>query len=147
MKLFETILIATDGSEKNRAALDAGLRIARSCGSHTWVIYVIDTNVSAPVQYGTALASPGEPEINVDSDSEARQITSQIRTLAGDTPITMVIRRGKPAREIVRFAAEKTADLIIIGSLGKGGLERVLLGSVSDEVVRTASGNVLVVKG
>jgi nucleotide-binding universal stress UspA family protein len=57
-----------------------------------------------------------------------------------------VIREGKPAAEIIRFAAEKKADLIVIGSRGKGGLERLLLGSVADEVVRTAPCSVLVVK-
>jgi nucleotide-binding universal stress UspA family protein len=147
MKLFETILIATDGSDKNRAAINEGLKIAHVCGSKAWVIYVIDTSLSAPIQYSTALAGPGKPEVNLELEDEAQQISDHIRNLAGNVPIIIVIRRGKPATEIIRFAAEKKVDLIVIGSLGKGGLERVLLGSVSDEVVRTSPGKVLVVKG
>jgi nucleotide-binding universal stress UspA family protein len=146
MKLFETILIATDGSDRNRAAVDEGLKIARACGSQVWAIYVVDTSVFAPVQYGTAMAGPGKTEVNRELNDEAQQVAGRIRDRAGGVPVSVVIREGKPAAEIIRFAAEKKTGLIVIGSRGKGGLERLLLGSVADEVVRTAPCSVLVVK-
>jgi nucleotide-binding universal stress UspA family protein len=146
MKLVETIVIATDGSDRNRAAVDEGLKIARACGSQVWAIYVIDTSVFAPVQYGSAMAGPGNTEVNRELDDEAQQVVGRIRDLAGELQVGMVIREGKPAAEIIRFAAENKAGLIVIGSRGKGGLERLLLGSVADEVVRTAPCSVLVVK-
>jgi nucleotide-binding universal stress UspA family protein len=145
-KLVKTILIATDGSERNRTAVDEGLKIARVFGSRVWAIYVVDTSVFAPVQYGTAMAGPGNMEVNRELNDEAQQVASRIRDRAGEIPVSVVIREGKPAAEIIRFAAEKKADLIVIGSRGKGGLERLLLGSVADEVVRTAPCSVLVVK-
>ena len=146
MNLAETILIATDGSDRNRTAIEEGLKIARLCGSKIWAIYVVDTSVFAPVQYGTAMAGPGKTEVNRELDDETEQIATRVRDLAGGVPVNMVIREGRPAAEIIRFAAEKKADLIVIGSRGKGGIERLLLGSVADEVVRTAPCSVLVVK-
>lgn len=147
MKLFESILIATDGSAKNKEAIEVGLNIARAYGSKVWAIYVIDTGLSSPIQYSTALACPGIPDVIMDLDDEAKQASDRVRAIAGDVPVTIVVREGKPAPEIIRFATEKKADLIVIGSRGKGGFERLLLGSVADEVVRAAHGNVLVVKG
>jgi len=57
-----------------------------------------------------------------------------------------VILEGKPAAEIVRYAREKEIDLIVIGTQGKRGIERILLGSVAESIIRTAPCKVLVVK-
>jgi nucleotide-binding universal stress UspA family protein len=54
---------------------------------------------------------------------------------------------GHPAEEIVNFAEKNGVDLIIVGSLGKSGIERFLIGSVSENVFRNAKGPVLVIRG
>ena len=60
--------------------------------------------------------------------------------------IFLPFSREKPAADIIRFATEKGIDLIIIGTQGKRGLERLLLGSVAEQVIRLAPCKVLVVK-
>jgi nucleotide-binding universal stress UspA family protein len=77
---------------------------------------------------------------------EAEDALARIRTIADGVNLETVILEGKPAAEIVRFAGEKGIDLIVIGTQGKRGLERLLLGSVAEQVIRTAPCKVLVVK-
>lgn len=141
-RLFEKILIATDGSERNRAAVEEALRIARVCGSTVYATYVMDLNIS-----GTASA-----DVMVMRDTwtiiqkEAEDTLANIRTKAEGVNLETVVLEGKPAAEIVRFATENEIDLIVIGTLGKRGFERLLLGSVAEYVVRSAPCKVLVVK-
>jgi len=139
--LFTKILVATDGSDKNRAAVDEGLRIGRACGVPAHVVYVADIS---------ALGS-GSPDLMIGSTwemvlREGEKALARIRDMAGDVALETVILEGKPAAEIVRYAREKEIDLIVIGTQGKRGIERILLGSVAESIIRTAPCKVLVVK-
>jgi nucleotide-binding universal stress UspA family protein len=135
------ILIATDGSEKNRAALDEGIRIARTTGATVYAVYVIDT--------GTFSSMSGDIPLGDTYrvfHAEAEQAFARIQSLAGEVKVETSILEGHPAAEIVKFAAAKKIDLIVIATQGKKGLERLLLGSVAEEIIRSAPCNVLVVK-
>jgi nucleotide-binding universal stress UspA family protein len=139
--LFGRILIATDGSEKNRVALDEGIRIARATGATVYAVYVIDmgtfTSMSAEVPLGDTYRV---------FKSEAEQAFDRIKAIAGEVKVETIILDGRPATEIVRFAAKNKIDLIVIATQGKKGLERLLLGSVAEEIIRSAPCKVLVVK-
>jgi nucleotide-binding universal stress UspA family protein len=139
--LFKKILIATDGSEKNRSALDEGLRIARACGSVVYAVYVIDmsafSSTSGEIPMGDTYRMLEE---------EGRQAMSRVQALAGDVSMEMSVLEGRPATEIVELAKTKDVDLLVIGTHGKKGLERLLLGSVAESVIRSAPCKVLVVK-
>jgi len=140
--LFHRILIATDGSEKNRPALDEALRVGRSIpGATLYAVYVIDT--------GTFSTMSGDIPLG-DTYSvfkaEAEQAFARMRSEAGDLRVETDILEGRPAAEVVKFATKKKIDLIVIGTQGKRGLERFLLGSVAEEIIRSAPCKVLVVK-
>lgn len=77
---------------------------------------------------------------------EADAALARIRTMAEGVDLETVTLEGKPAAEITRFAAENKIDLIVIGTRGKRGFERLLLGSVAEQVVRSSPCKVLVVK-
>jgi nucleotide-binding universal stress UspA family protein len=77
---------------------------------------------------------------------EAEDTLARIRTKAEGVNLETVVLEGKPTAEIVRFASENEIDLIVIGTQGKRGFERLLLGSVAEHVVRSAPCKVLVVK-
>ena len=77
---------------------------------------------------------------------EADAALDRVRTMAEGVNLETVILEGKPAAEIVRFATENGIDLIVIGTQGKRGFERLLLGSVAEQVIRSAPCKVLVVK-
>lgn len=139
--LFGRILIATDGSEKNRAALDEGIRIARATGATVHAVYVIDTgtfsSMSAEIPLGDTYSV---------FKAEAEEAFARIKSMAEDVKVETTILEGRPAAEIMKFAARERIDLIVISTQGKKGLERLLLGSVAEEIIRSAPCKVLVVK-
>ncbi len=145
-KLFAKILIATDGSEKNRAAVAEAIRIGRASGSAIFAVYVIDTSVTGSMGTGTSPASRGMSGTWRRISAEAEQSLAQVRQLAGDLPVDTRVLQGLPYEQIVRFAKEEGIDLIVIGTLGKSAIEALLLGSVADRVIRTAPCDVLVVR-
>jgi nucleotide-binding universal stress UspA family protein len=139
--LFSRILIATDGSEKNRAALEEGIKVGRRCGAILYAVYVIDTGTFSTMSGDIPLGDTYRV-----FQAEAGQAFARVRTLAGDVKVETAILEGRPATEIVKFARKKKIDLIVIGTQGKRGLERLLLGSVAEEIIRSAPCKVLVVK-
>jgi nucleotide-binding universal stress UspA family protein len=70
----------------------------------------------------------------------------QLRPLNPDIPVEHVLLAGDPAEELLRYAAEAGVDLIVMGTHGRTGLERLLMGSVAEKVLRGALCSVLVVK-
>ncbi|MDD1694052.1 MAG: universal stress protein [Methanoregula sp.] len=140
-QLFEKIVIATDGSERNRAAVEEALQIGRVCGSTVTAAYVIDLGA-----FESASADIVIRDTWAVIQKEADAALARVRTMADGVNLETVILEGKPAAEIVKFAAENKSDLIVIGTQGKRGLERLLLGSVAEQVVRSAPCKVLVVK-
>jgi nucleotide-binding universal stress UspA family protein len=139
--LFEKILIATDGSERNKAAVQEALKIGRECGSTVVAAYVIDL--------GTFESAPADIAMRdtwTVIQREADATLARVRDLAEGVNLETVLLEGKPAAEIVRYAAENGIDLIVIGTQGKRGLERLLLGSVAEHVIRSAPCKILVVK-
>jgi nucleotide-binding universal stress UspA family protein len=139
--LYTTILVATDGSAMNRAALDEALRIGRACGSVVHAVYVADTST---LETGPADMMVGEAWDILPREGE--RALARFREVAGDVHLETALLYGKPAEEIVRYAREKGVDLIVIGTQGKQGIARLLLGSVAENVIRTAPCKVLVVR-
>ena len=139
--LFTKILVATDGSKMNLDAVEEALRIGRACGSPVHAVYVSDTS--------TLESGPADMMIGDAWDvmqREAEEALDRVRGKAGGVLLETVILEGKPAEEIVKYAREKGIDLIVIGTQGKRGIERLLLGSVAENIIRSAPCKVLVVK-
>lgn len=106
-----------------------------------FVAYVIDTGTFSTMSGDIPLGDTYRV-----FKSEAEQAFARIHSLAGDMNVETAILEGRPATEMVKFAARKKIDLIVIGTQGKRGLERLLLGSVAEEIIRSAPCKVLVVK-
>ena len=100
--LFGTILVATDGSEKNRAAVEEAVRIGRTGGSVVHAVYVADT---------ASLDSASADIVISDTwellQREGEQALNRVRGMAGGVHLETVILEGKPAAEIVKYAGEK----------------------------------------
>jgi nucleotide-binding universal stress UspA family protein len=124
------IVVAYDDPES--ATLDRAAELAESVGAE-----LIVTNVTAPVELEDAANAAGAAQAKLDG---AR------RRLAGrKLPVDFVPIAGPPGEEIVRLADERGADLIVVGTRKKGFFERLVEGSVNQEVLRRASCDVLVV--
>lgn len=139
--LFERILIATDGSEKNRPAVRKGLEIARLCGSTLYAIYVIDETLMTSAQMDVLT-----DDVYVKLKAEGEEAIEQVKRLADGTAVEGLLLSGTPAHVITDFAVKNKVDLIVVGSQGKSGLERIILGSIAENIIRMADCMVLVVK-
>jgi nucleotide-binding universal stress UspA family protein len=148
------ILLATDGSEEARLAAAATADLARQTGSELHAVYVgaaLDRGVYASVPGG----SPGVPAGPLPGayQDEARRaarelLESEVKRIkaTGGGVTAEHLRVGRADRQIVALAEELDADLVAVGSRGRSGARRALLGSVSDSVVRHAHCSVLVVR-
>ena len=141
-KIFDKILIATDGSDNSKAAVEKGLMIARQCESAVYVVYVIDMSTLS----AAPLVTPAAVDVFHQLEVEGKNAVERVKTMANDLNVKTFVISGRPAHEITEFAVENKVDLIVIGSHGTGGIERMLLGSVADKVIRTANQPVLVVR-
>jgi nucleotide-binding universal stress UspA family protein len=124
---FKNVLIATDGSKYGDAAASEALGIAKRCGSSLIVISV----ASSGAEFGSA-------KDNVKKVTETAE-KEGIKTKE-------VVAKGKPYEAIVETSKQKRADLIVLGSHGRAGLERLLMGSVTERVIGHSEAAVLVVK-
>jgi len=140
-KLFTNILVATDGSDRNITAVEEAIRIATGCGAALNAVYVIDAGT-----FESASADVVMEDTYRIIKAEAEQALKQVRSLSGNIEVKTTVIEGKPAQEIVRFATAEKIDLIVIGTQGKKGIERILLGSVAESIIRLAGCKVLVVK-
>jgi nucleotide-binding universal stress UspA family protein len=140
-RLFERILVATDGSDRTMPAVLEALRIGRDAGSVVHAAYVIDiSSIESAVSGGVS----GDNWTQMQS--EAATALAQVKAKGNGVDVETVILEGKPAAEIVKYAAEQKIDLIVVGTQGKKGIERLLLGSVAETIIRSAHCRVLVVK-
>jgi nucleotide-binding universal stress UspA family protein len=139
--IFKKILVATDGSANSLAAAEEAIKIARSMGSSVYAIYVVDTSVLSSASLGE-----GESFIYNSLKDEGKKAVDQIRSMASGVQVETQVIEGKPTSAITDFASKNGIDLIVVGSQGKSKIEALLLGSVADRVLRTATCPVLVVK-
>jgi nucleotide-binding universal stress UspA family protein len=130
------ILYPTDFSSYSNQAYFHAITLAESQGASLTIMFVY-----APSQ-GTAET----PSSGAEDLSYWRSQLEQIRPTNPDIPVDHVLLQGDPATEIVRHAAETNMDLIVMGTHGRTGLERLLVGSVAEKVMRDALCSVLVVK-
>jgi nucleotide-binding universal stress UspA family protein len=154
MSIFPTkILLATDGSEEAELAARTAIDVSESTGSELHVLYVGE----AANPYVDVVELAGDEAVTPRLDAELkRQFERQAREVldaeaervraAGGTVAQAHLRMGKADHEIVALAEEIGAGLIAMGSRGRGGIRRALVGSVSDSVVRHAHCPVLVVR-
>jgi len=143
--IFEKIMVATDGSESAKKAVDTAVGIAKECEKKLYAVHVI----SMEFLYETL---PTDEELEEAFQeklmTEGKQATACVENVgkAANVEVESVILRGIPAEEIIGFAEKNDIDLIVIGTHGLTGIKRFLLGSVAEKVVRHATNSVLVVR-
>ena len=131
--MFETILLPTDGSDHADAAADDALELAEIHDAAVRVVSVADTGPLADLRL------PGDAASATDAMRErARENVDAIveRADAAGLEATGAIREGPPEHELLECADEVDADLIVMGTRGRGGVHRLAMGSVTDHVIR-----------
>ena len=139
---FQKLLIAVDENPIAAHAIDVGIDLARSLHAQAALVYAIDpSSIYAPE------AGMAADELALSAEADGKRLMDDLRArLPADTHLLQFLPRGQPAAEIVKAAKEWGADLIVIGSHGRRGLTRALLGSVAEVVMRHAHCPVLVVR-
>ena len=144
MSIFPTkILLATDGSEDAELAAATAADLAKSTASELDVIHVLDVEPwrFPPDERGNKRLEEFKKQGRKLRDEQVEKIE------AGGVGVAKAhLAVGHPAQEIVAYAQDEGAGLIVIGSRGRGGIRRALTGSVSDSVVRHAHCPVMVVR-
>jgi nucleotide-binding universal stress UspA family protein len=135
------LIVATDGSPGAREALDAGFALARETGAVVTLVYV--RQEPPPII--------GDPFYQLSLSHEllhARTVLADAASLAAEHGIETEteVLEGDPARGVLDLARARNADLIVVGSRGRGMVAGALLGSVSSSIVHDADRPVLVVK-
>lgn len=142
--MFEKILIATDGSEQGEKAAKVGVELARISGSRITAIYVADTSRMMHLPDDMLLFS-----IRELLRKEGEEAISYVEGLCREAGVSFekAILEGHPAEEILNYARGAEMSIIVMGSVGRTGLDKFLLGSVAEKVVRNAKIPVLTVPG
>ncbi len=143
MTLYDRILVPTDGSPEGKRAVAHALDVAVVHDADVHTLYVIDTASYAGMPMETAWEGVGDLLRN-----DAREAIEAVEDLAAGTPVEVesAVVDGSPSREIIEYAEGNDCDLIVMGTHGRGGIDRLLLGSVAEKVVRGAEVPVLTVR-
>ncbi len=138
-----TVLHATDFSDGADQARREAMRLARLLGADLLLLHVVEDIALA--------ADLPLPELDRVYEAQAAWADRELAARAAEAaaagiPTRTMVLRGAPAPAVVRAAEENRATLIVMGTRGRGGVRRLLLGSVAERVVRTAPCPVLTVR-
>lgn len=144
---IQVIVCATDFSDASRRALERAIDLARRYGVPRVVLLHVAEVVERVADTGTPDAS-WMIEWNRYEEVEAAKVRKAAEAATAEHGIEVVpdFRSGRPWRAIVNGARELGADLLVIGTHGRSGLERALMGSVAERVVRHAPCTVVVAR-
>jgi len=144
--MFKHILVALDGSEGSRKALDIAVQLAKDQGARCTMCTVVDiVSAASSMTFATGdIVNEWIATLNQD----ARQIESEAIAKYADSGVTIDthVLEGYPSSALLDVAKKTSADLIVMGSHGRTGLKRMWLGSVAESVVREATIPVLIAR-
>lgn len=144
---FKSIVVATDGSRYSSAAASEAIGIAKKNSSSLTVISVVPAELATPTDVDFVVSQREHlAEKEMHSAEQNAKAVKEAAQKAG-VNVQAFVMTGKPADAIIETARDKNADLIVVGSHGRTGLEKLLMGSVAERVIVLANCAVLVVKG
>ncbi len=131
--MFEKIMIPTDGSEYAARAEDIAIELAGRLGAVVVAVHVIDEKLIYPFEV---------------LEEEGKEILGAVQRKGREAGVRVdeVLVFGSPAHDMKKIADKTGADLVVIASHGRSGLEKILMGSVAETTLKTVTVPVLLVK-
>jgi nucleotide-binding universal stress UspA family protein len=144
--LYKRILCPVDFSESSLHALQYGISMAQEADSELTILHVVSHELesTADIQYATGM-TVGD-FLKEREEALRQRLREQVAGASEFCSVDSSITHGKPWREILRIAAERHSDLIVMGVQGRGAADLVLFGSTTQHVVREASCPVLTLR-
>ncbi|MEK6678500.1 MAG: universal stress protein [Nitrospirota bacterium] len=138
--MYNRIIAATDGSRYSKAAVDEAIKIAKASKGNLIIVSAVDINEEFESE---------APELTERFERQFKAMVERITKQAKAKGVKAegIVKIGEPYNVIISAAKAKKADLIVMGSHGRRGLSRLLMGSVTERVIGHAKCAVLVVKG
>lgn len=143
MNEYRNIIVAIDGSESSERALEKAIQVSKLNKAALFIVSIIDTRSWANLE------SHNSEKLQKDAESFSTSLIDSYNEaeLAGIEDINIIVESGSPRTMITQEIVRRVnADLIICGASGMSASERIFLGSVSENIVRTAECDVLVVR-
>lgn len=152
--MYEHILFPTDGSDGSEAAIAHVREMAEAFDATVHVLHVVDTRqftlglggnyISGPKGY--AKDRPSVDDRKRELEERATPFVEELAADFGGIETVSAVRAGNPHKAILEYIDENDIDLVVMGTEGRTGVERYLLGSVSEKVVRLAHPPVVTVR-
>jgi len=151
---FKKIMVCLDGSKHSEKALSQAIQIAKKFESKIILVHVIEPSVvfstmqNPSEPYWGSISAPLLQNSLIQEQEEGNKILTKNSHILEKEGISfdIVLLLGNPSEEILNFSKKKKVDFIVVGSLGKGMLSRVLLGSVSTSISQRANCTVIIVR-
>lgn len=131
--MFKTIMVPTDGSKNARKAEDVAISIARNFQAKLMVVHIIDEKLIYPFEV-------------LEEDGEKILKRATIKGKDQGVDVQQVLIVGNPTHDMAKITEKTGADLLVIGTHGKSGLQKLLMGSVAENTIKTVKIPVLLVK-
>jgi nucleotide-binding universal stress UspA family protein len=146
--MIKKIMIATDGSDTSNKAATIGIDIAKRANGSITAVYVMEILRLAHLPGYATMPGLKEKVLGLmrEEGSQAMQFVEDQAEMMS-VSCQKIVAQGSPSEELLRISKEMEMDLIIMGSLGRTGIEKILLGSVAEKVVLQSTIPVLLVKG
>ena len=147
--MYQKILVPTDGSDTAEAAVDSALDLAEKYEASVHALYVVDTDSLSISLGGEQLdrIEQGQFDEMDELRERADAATGYVAARASERGLTAVehISAGKPHDQVADYVEDNNIDLVVMGSHGRAGVKRALLGSVTERTLRSTHVPVLVV--
>ncbi|SNR69074.1 universal stress protein [Halorubrum vacuolatum] len=146
--MFDDVLIPTDGTDPANKAAHKGIDLAAAHGSRVHVISVVEPMSLGRFTAGAKPASAEQGEVVEELRAAAKAAIDSVTDMCKERGIEAVgtLRYGKPEEVILEYAEDEGIDAIVMGTHGRDGTKRLIVGSVTEKVVRRSSVPVVTVR-
>ena len=131
--MFNTIMVPTDGSEYSKKAEDTALDLAKKLGSTVVAVHIIDDKLIYPYEV-----------LEEEGKAILKEVQEKGREMKVDVHEILIV--GSPTHDMAKITEKAGADLVVLSTHGKTGLERLIMGSVAENALKKISVPVLLVK-